>query len=125
MGKQYNQRPSALVGVSDAYAAFCFDEAVYLYGIFVEASIHKATAGVTDPKKAEQQRNQTLNMLLSQDDIPEPKDATGASAEKFVHDPDDPVPIELARTLPPAVKFTNRKFADPADFPAFKKNKKE
>jgi hypothetical protein len=96
---------------------------VYLYGIFVEARINEATAKTTDPKKAEQQRTQMLHMLLSQDDIPEsPADS---STDTFVHDADDPVSIEVARKLPPAVKFTGMRFADPANLPAFKKNKKE
>lgn len=116
MGKQYRQRPSQLVGVSDSYAAYCLDEAVYFYGTYVESELHNAVKGITDDKdgkKAEQKHRQTLHMLLSQDDIPENPQETGVNSG-YVHDPDDPVSYETAKTLPAPVRFRDREFADPA-----------
>ena len=120
MGKQYQQRPSQLVGVNDAYSAYCLDESVYLFGMYVEAELHEATKDSTDAKKSSQQRHMVLARILGQDDIPDITPAVDPYATgDFIHDPTDPVSIETARTMPPAVKFTGRQFADPAKY--FKK----
>lgn len=118
MAQQYQQRPSSLVGLSDSYAAFCLDEAVYVFGIYVESELHSATKETTDSKKAEAQRRNVLARIFAMDDYDEQQASSVPQgvhqSDDFVHDADDPVSIETARRMPPAVKFTGRKFADPA-----------
>lgn len=54
----------------------------------------------------------------------DPVEADGTGGDNsawagYVHDPTDPIPEEVARRMPPPVRFTGQKFLDPAD--TFKK----
>lgn len=104
------------MGIGDPYAAYCFDEAVYLFGNYVESELHKAAEKAKDADKAASMRQQALRAILARDDM-DAAIAAGAEQEgsiEFIHDEDDPVSIETARRMPPAVKFTGRQFQDPS-----------
>lgn len=127
MASQYHDRPSALVGLakSDEYAAYCFDEAVYFFGTYVEHQLGEASARAKTSKDANRARQQTLGRVFAEceqrirqfeqeaiDRRDTPTEDGGLPPE---YDPTDPVSPETAKRMPPAVKFTGRKFADPAN----------
>lgn len=114
MAKQYNQRPSALVGLSDPYAAYCFDEAVYIFGTHVESELHAVS---NKAKTAEEGQASRRNMLMHL--LYDPPESGESSSSDYWHDPTDPVSEETARRMPPPVRFTGQKFLDPAE--TFKK----
>jgi hypothetical protein len=127
MASQYHDRPSALVdlGKSDSYAAYCFDEAVYFFGNYVESQLNEASARAKNGKDAQRARAQRLGMVIQEceyrlqqfDEEVRARDAapTGDGGLPPDYDPTDPVSPETAKKMPPAVKFTGRKFADPAN----------
>ena len=56
-------RPSELIGLIDPYVAYCFDEAVYAWGIYVESEV-QAAVEKAKPKQKDRVQEQTLNKLL-------------------------------------------------------------
>lgn len=112
MANQFRQRPSALVGVSDPYAAYCFDEAVYYFGTHVESELRRVSDG-KKPEEAKRQRQAILTQLLT--DPPEVQADGGPPSQ---YDPTDPLSrekqAEMQRKMP-AVKFTGMSFADPSE----------
>lgn len=119
MSQQFRQSPASLVSLSDPYAAFCFNEAIYMFGNFVEAELRRVSDKAKDGKDAQRKRQEMLALLLRQDEEP----MTLTSEKKFTNvphnvatlDADDPVSAETAARMPPAVKFSGRKFKDPAE----------
>lgn len=68
MAQEYNQRPSALVGLSDdPYAAYCLDEAVYIWATHVERELDMSSKGAKNDKVALQKRQRKLTMLMIDD----------------------------------------------------------
>jgi hypothetical protein len=60
MSEQYKTRPSNLLGIDDPYAAFCVDEAIYIWGSYVDSELDKVGDRDMDRKakaKLEQRRN--------------------------------------------------------------------
>lgn len=114
MANQYHVRPSALLAISDPYAAYCFDEAVYLFGTHVEFELHQVSAKAkTNEEAAASRRNMLAHLLF---DPPESEGGEGAGGGNgYVHDPTDPVSEETARRMPAPVRFNTQKFLDPAD----------
>lgn len=51
MAEQYSSRPSQLLGISDPYTAWCLDDAVYAWGMHVEAELEKASSEGSDEKQ--------------------------------------------------------------------------
>lgn len=69
--KQWGQRPSALIGITDDYVAFCVDEAVFVFGVAVEgelASIQRGTSE-SDELYSHRRRMAFLKMLEAEDQI--------------------------------------------------------
>lgn len=53
--KQFQSRPSELVGINplaDPYTAFCFDEATFMWGRYVEGELQRSQKGATSDKQA-------------------------------------------------------------------------
>jgi hypothetical protein len=115
MSRRLRQRPSVLLGVSDVHTAYCLDEVVYAFGVYVEGELDEASAKAKTAKAKTAARKRTIDLLLTEDKTIQ--EGVGA----YEHDPTDPISPEVAAKMPPAVKFTGRKFRDPAD--AFKNAK--
>lgn len=71
MSRQYRVRPAALAGVSDPYAAYCLDEAVYAFGTYVEAELNESAKGAKNEKAAQRKRMMRIQSLLRDDEGPE------------------------------------------------------
>lgn len=59
--KTWNCRPSSLLGVVGVYEAFCLDEAVAIYGHYIEAQLDKITG---KPKEVQRKQHNLLLKLL-------------------------------------------------------------
>lgn len=119
MAQQYRCRPSSLVGVTDPYAAYCLDEAIYLFGNYVEAELRRVSDKAKNAKAAQRERAHMLATLLRDSDelmtVDSLKRPISTNHNVATLDKDDPVSPETAARMPPAVKFTGRKFKDPAE----------
>lgn len=111
VSRQYRTRPSELVGLTDTYAAWCFDEVVYLFGTYVESELRAAEEGAKTAKQAANKRKLKIHMLLEPRPTDFPVDETG---------PEDDLAREqremeekLGRKLP-TPRRAPAKFADPA-----------
>lgn len=118
MARQYRSRPSALLHVSDVdpYAAYCFDEVVYVFGTYVEAQLNDAEKGARSDKQRSNKRMMRLQTLLREDTEEKKivqKEATKTQGAKKT---EEKSPADL-----PAVRQAPAKFRDPADM--FKKGK--
>lgn len=51
MSKRYSCRPSQLMGIEDPYAAWCYDEAVYLWDLRVNNEMNEAEQNKRNQKK--------------------------------------------------------------------------
>ncbi len=69
MADQYETRPSQLLGIADPYTAFCLDEAIYMWGSYVDSELdkvgdrdmdRKARAKMEKLRAARQQRYEQL-----------------------------------------------------------------
>lgn len=71
-------RPSALVAIRDEYAAFCFDEAVWTFGVGVEQRLDDVQVGKNaKPEALQAARLQVLKRILrGQSQFREPPGAT-------------------------------------------------
>lgn len=67
---EFNCRPSELVGISqeDAYAAFCFDEAVFMWGRFVDGELKKAQQGAKNDKQARSKVEMRFRALMREEE---------------------------------------------------------
>lgn len=61
-------RPSELMGISDDYVAYCFDEAVGLFATHVRAELDKIEG--KNAKSTEAKRKRKLELLLRDEDEP-------------------------------------------------------
>lgn len=68
MAERFRSRPSALVGLQSEseYLAYCFDEAVYVFGTVVDAELNKAEKGAKGEKQAAGKRLSALNRMLNE-----------------------------------------------------------
>lgn len=79
MSVEYSSRPSELVGLSDdPYAAWCLDEATFLWGRHVEGSMDEASAKAKSSHQKHQARLRVLQNLLT----PKPIEEEEAEAPK-------------------------------------------
>jgi hypothetical protein len=62
MAKTYKVRPSELFGIEDAYVAYCFDEAVAVWGLHVTSEL-EAIDG-KNAKQIEARREKKFNELM-------------------------------------------------------------
>lgn len=125
MAQQFQCRPSSLVAVEDPYAAYCLDEAIYLFGNYVEGELRRVSDKAKNAKAAQRERSHMLATLLRDSDelmtVDSLKRPTTQNHNVATLDKDDPVSPETAARMPPATKFTGRRFKDPAEL--FTKNK--
>lgn len=62
LGQTWQTRPSELAGLTDSYEAFCLDQAVSMWGGFVEEELDKIEG--ENSKWVAQQRISRLHQLL-------------------------------------------------------------
>ena len=67
MSSRYHVRPSALVDIEDAYTAWCLDEAVFAYGMGVEAAMKQAESAAPTAETRNGARYAKLRQLLTYD----------------------------------------------------------
>jgi hypothetical protein len=66
--REWRTRPSQLIGlVEGSYPAYCFDEAIYIWGNFVSSELDKVKAGKTE-EATRVARVRRLNSLLLDED---------------------------------------------------------
>lgn len=53
------------MGLDDPYTAYCFDEAVYLWGAYVENELREAGEGAKTKKQGEQKVRMRISQLLN------------------------------------------------------------
>jgi hypothetical protein len=63
MAKSLRTRPSELVAIDEAYAAYCFDEAVFVLGSYIESELEKVEGKTM--QEIEGKQTLLLNKLLS------------------------------------------------------------
>jgi hypothetical protein len=61
--KTWGSRPSELLGITETYQAYCLDQAVAMFGNYVENRL--ANVDDKDPKKAEKKREALLESILT------------------------------------------------------------
>lgn len=103
MSRQHRSRPSALAGVSDPYAAYCLDEAVYIFGVYAENQLNEAEKGAKTDKQRANKRMMRLQTLLQ-----EPEERPMTTKKNEAQEPNKKA------DLPPAKKAPTR-FRDPAE----------
>lgn len=79
---------------SDPYAAYCFDEAVWIFGSYVEREVEKSQKGAKTTAESENRARSTMTRIFAQD--------TPIQSEG---------PKELEAAMPPPGTFK-----DPAEF---------
>lgn len=112
------------MGLDDAYTAYCFDEAVYLWGSYVEGELHSAGADAKTDKEAHRKRQTAIQRLLrpgaEQDVDVSARVERKRPAAKPEDTQEDPLAAEARKmgiseaTLRATVSFKNRQFKDPA-----------
>ena len=90
--EQFKTRPSELVGLSDKYERYCFDEACYLWGKYIESEI--------DTVKEKHHKKKNLNKLVQErlKAILHPLDI-----EKAKEEADKPKPVAKGKFAEPPV----------------------
>lgn len=68
MSKQWQTRPSSFLDFPDSYQAYCFDEAVTIWGSFVESELDKEEN--ENSTMLQRQRLARLNQLLGMKEAP-------------------------------------------------------
>lgn len=64
MAQAYNCRPSQLIDVQDPYAAYCFDEAVYLWASYVRNAVTEAGEQIKGYQQKKIMQQRVLQTLL-------------------------------------------------------------
>lgn len=64
LSKTWRQRPSEFVAITDPWAAYCFDEAVFTWGQHVETEMSEAQDSVEEVGQKMHMRKMTLASLL-------------------------------------------------------------
>jgi hypothetical protein len=67
MSSRYHVRPSTLVDLEDAHTAWCLDEAVFAYGMGVEAAMKQAESAAPTQETRNGARYAKLRQLLTYD----------------------------------------------------------
>lgn len=66
MSKEWKERPSSLLGLSeDAYVSYCVDEAVFMFGRYVESAMHEAEEATKNAKQKAAARQRALTTILT------------------------------------------------------------
>lgn len=77
MARQFNTSPANLLGIEDPFAAYCFNEIAYMWGVHVETELQEATQRIKpkddpDGLRAENAAKDTLTRLLGLTDSVSP-----------------------------------------------------
>lgn len=67
LSKTWATRPSEIYGISDDVAAYCFDQAVTLFGQSIEAAIAEATEDAKDTPDAKRKAERVLDKWIIPD----------------------------------------------------------
>lgn len=70
MSQSFHQSPSQQMALSDPYVAYCFDEAVYTWGLHVKNELAQAKGNSEEARAAARQR--ILTRLLGSGDTNTP-----------------------------------------------------
>ena len=78
--KEYGSRPSELVGLdpkSEAWPAWCFDEACFIWGKHVEYTIREATKNAKNEKQREGKAQAAMRRLMQsrEEEVPDYEEA--------------------------------------------------
>lgn len=60
MAKEFQTLPSQLLSIDDPYAAWCFNEACFMWGVYVESELHQAGRDTKD-RKGNKEHERALN----------------------------------------------------------------
>jgi hypothetical protein len=63
--RRWRSRPSALLGLTDAYEAFCLDEAIGDLASYIEQELEKVKVKGDKPELLEKRRQAVLESLLT------------------------------------------------------------
>ena len=74
---------------NDSWAAWCFDEACFMWGRYIESQIHDATRGSKNDKQANTKAQMMMRRIMSPLAEPEPEGSEKKEAES---QPPAPVP---------------------------------
>ena len=75
MSRKLRCRPSQLVNIYDPYAAYCLDEATYIWGTHVEIELENSTRDKKEnkeAKKAIEKRQNRFQALMVEDEEVDP-----------------------------------------------------
>lgn len=64
MANRFRTRPSQLLGIEDPYIAYCFDEAAYTWGMFVQSQLKEAEEGAKKPEQRQAARDRAWNRIF-------------------------------------------------------------
>lgn len=70
MARAYHCRPSELLGVQEPYEAYCLDEALYLWGSYIENTVAQAGTNINDKRMRQVTKDRMLSSLLAEPDAP-------------------------------------------------------
>jgi len=68
--RQFRTRPSELIGInpeSDPYTAYCFDEAVFMWGKHVEGELRSAQKGAKSDRQAAMKLEMRFRTLMHEE----------------------------------------------------------
>lgn len=60
MSQKYRRAPSEVYHITDELAAYCFDEAVMIFGIHIEADLEKAAKGAKNEGQAKMKQQRVM-----------------------------------------------------------------
>lgn len=90
MSKEWRERPSSLLGLDDAYLSYCVDEAVFMFGRYVESEMQAAEDRTKNAKHKAGARQQALSAILNSpvaSDTDEPDQPPPPPSTKQFRDP--------------------------------------
>jgi hypothetical protein len=68
---EFRTRPSELVGIDprdDPFTAFCFDEAVFMWGRFVDGEMKRAVKGAKSDRQAQQKADMRWRTIMQEEE---------------------------------------------------------
>lgn len=69
--KQFQNRPSELIGINpitDPYTAYCFDEACFMWGRYVEGELDKSQRGAKNDQQARGKLEMRFRTLMREEE---------------------------------------------------------
>lgn len=81
MAKEFQCLPSQILNTQDDYAAYCLNESCFIWGVYVENELHKASRDSKDKKQNKEQetfmrkRKQRMASIMETDNKAHPAPA--------------------------------------------------